>query len=58
MPSVEVEEEEPIAEVINEVPDDWQLVDKSNIKTDETPKKSYASIVSWFSKECSDVYLK
>lgn len=53
-----VEEEVPVAEVVDEVPDDWQLVDKSNVKTDEMPKKSYASIVSWFWVECFTLLLK
>ena len=41
-----VEEEEPVAEVVNEVPDVSQLVVESEAKIEEMPKKSYASIVS------------
>lgn len=40
------EEEVSVAEVVNEVPDDSQLIVESNIKIEEVPKKSYASIVS------------
>lgn len=44
---IEVAEEEvSVAEVVNEVPDDSQLIVESNIKIEEVPKKSYASIVS------------
>lgn len=42
-----VEEEEPVAEVVNEVPDVSQLVVESEAKIEEMPKKSYASIVSF-----------
>ncbi|XP_030973316.1 nuclear transport factor 2-like, partial [Quercus lobata] len=39
------EEEMPVGEVVDEVSDEWQLVAESNSETEETPKKSYASIV-------------
>ncbi|KAF3954653.1 hypothetical protein CMV_020026 [Castanea mollissima] len=38
------EEEMPIGEVVDEVSDEWLIVAESNTKTEETPKKSYASI--------------
>ncbi|GMI73969.1 hypothetical protein like AT3G25150 [Hibiscus trionum] len=44
------EEEAPVAEVVDEIPDDSQMVDDSNSKIEEVPKKSYASIVK-FMKE-------
>ncbi|KAL0390260.1 UNVERIFIED_CONTAM: Nuclear transport factor 2 [Sesamum calycinum] len=40
------EEEVPVAEVVDEVLDDAQLVVESSAKIEEVPKKSYASIVS------------
>ncbi|KAL0369422.1 UNVERIFIED_CONTAM: Nuclear transport factor 2 [Sesamum angustifolium] len=40
-----VEEEVPVAEVVDEVQDDVEIVVESNPKTEELPKKSYASIV-------------
>ncbi|KAL0436181.1 UNVERIFIED_CONTAM: Nuclear transport factor 2 [Sesamum radiatum] len=40
-----VEEEVPVAEVVDEVQDDAEIVVESNPKTEELPKKSYASIV-------------
>ncbi|CAK9140916.1 unnamed protein product [Ilex paraguariensis] len=40
-----VEEEVPIAEVVDEVQDDSQIVVESSTKIEEVPKKSYASIV-------------
>ncbi|KAL6996679.1 myosin ATPase [Sarracenia purpurea var. burkii] len=40
-----VEEEFPVAEVVDELPDDSQVVIESNSKIEEVPKKSYASIV-------------
>ncbi|KAK3017455.1 hypothetical protein RJ639_006405 [Escallonia herrerae] len=40
-----VEKEVPVAEVVNEVLDDSQMVVELNIKIEEVPKKSYASIV-------------
>lgn len=40
------EEEAPVAEVVDEIPDDSQIVADSNSKIEEVPKKSYASIVS------------
>lgn len=43
---VSIEEEEaPVAEVVDEIPDDSQMVADSNSKIEEVPKKSYASIV-------------
>ncbi|CAN4102105.1 unnamed protein product [Withania somnifera] len=42
---VPVEEEVPVAEVVDEMPDDSQMVVESNTKSDDAPKKSYASIV-------------
>lgn len=39
------EEEEPVSEVVDEVPDDAQIAE-SNSKVEDVPKKSYASIVS------------
>ena len=45
---VAVEEEEaPVAEVVDEVPDDSKIVETDS-KIEEVPKKSYASIVSSF----------
>ena len=41
-----VEEEVPVAEVVDEVPDDSNVVVESHSKIEEVPKKSYASIVS------------
>lgn len=40
------QEEEPVAEVLNAVPDNSPLVVETNVKIEEAPKKSYASIVS------------
>ncbi|KAL2540782.1 Nuclear transport factor 2 (NTF2) family protein with RNA binding (RRM-RBD-RNP motif) domain [Abeliophyllum distichum] len=40
-----VEEEVPVAEVVDEVQDHLQMVVESNVKIEEVPKKSYASIV-------------
>ena len=40
------EEEVPVAEVLDEVQDEMQIVVESNTKIEEVPKKSYASIVS------------
>jgi hypothetical protein len=40
------EEEVPVAEVVDEVSDEWQIVAEPNSKIEEVPKKSYASIVS------------
>ncbi|KAK4366218.1 hypothetical protein RND71_014098 [Anisodus tanguticus] len=40
-----VEEEVPVAEVVDEVQGDLQVVAESNIIIEEVPKKSYASIV-------------
>ncbi|CDP03910.1 unnamed protein product [Coffea canephora] len=39
------EEEVPVAEVLDEVQDEMQIVVESNTKIEEVPKKSYASIV-------------
>ncbi|XVF72291.1 hypothetical protein PTKIN_Ptkin12aG0108400 [Pterospermum kingtungense] len=39
------EEEAPVAEVVDEIPDDSQMVADSDSKIEEVPKKSYASIV-------------
>ncbi|XP_044501986.1 nuclear transport factor 2-like isoform X1 [Mangifera indica] len=39
------EEETPVPEVVDEVPDDIHMVAESNSKIEEMPKKSYASIV-------------
>ncbi|GKU86013.1 hypothetical protein SLEP1_g602 [Rubroshorea leprosula] len=39
------EEQEPVAEVVDENPDDLQIVAESNSKIEEVPKKSYASIL-------------
>ena len=50
------EEEAPVPEVVDEIPDDKQMVDESNSKTEEVPKKSYASIVSSY-HTVSRVYL-
>lgn len=42
-----VEEEVPVAEVVDETPNDSQVVSESNSKIEEeAPKKTYASIVS------------
>ncbi|CAA3011172.1 G3BP isoform X2 [Olea europaea subsp. europaea] len=40
-----VEEEVPVAEVVDEVQDHSQMVVESNVKIEEVPKKSYAAIV-------------
>ncbi|XP_016450024.2 nuclear transport factor 2 isoform X1 [Nicotiana tabacum] len=40
-----VEEEVPVAEVVDEMQDDSQIAVESNIKSEDAPKKSYASIV-------------
>ncbi|PSR86332.1 G3BP-like protein [Actinidia chinensis var. chinensis] len=40
-----VEEEVPVAEVVDEVPDDSNVVIESHLKIEEVPKKSYASVV-------------
>ncbi|KAL3633298.1 hypothetical protein CASFOL_022825 [Castilleja foliolosa] len=42
---VVIEEELPVAEVVDEVQDDTQKIVESNAKIEEVPKKSYASIV-------------
>ncbi|KAK4846418.1 hypothetical protein QYF36_016964 [Acer negundo] len=39
------EEEAPVAEVVDEIPDDTHMDAESNSKIEEAPKKSYASIV-------------
>lgn len=55
-PVAEVVDEEPVAEVVDEVPvqeviqnlpNNSKVVVESNIKSEEVPKKSYASIVSF-----------
>ena len=38
------EEEMLVGVVVDDVSDEWQIVAESNSKTEETPKKSYASI--------------
>lgn len=48
---VPVEEEVPVAEVVDEMQDDSQIVVESNIKSEDAPKKSYASIVSLIGKK-------
>ncbi|XP_028081628.1 uncharacterized protein LOC114283023 isoform X1 [Camellia sinensis] len=40
-----VEEEVPVADIVDEVSDDLQMVVESNSQIDEMPNKSYASIV-------------
>ncbi|KAK6163704.1 hypothetical protein DH2020_000568 [Rehmannia glutinosa] len=40
-----VEEEVPVAEVVDEVQDETQMIVESSAKIEEVPKKSYASIV-------------
>ncbi|XP_055831568.1 nuclear transport factor 2-like isoform X2 [Solanum dulcamara] len=42
---VPVEEEVPVAEIVDEMQDNSQMVVESNIKSEDAPKKSYASIV-------------
>ncbi|CAN4113748.1 unnamed protein product [Withania somnifera] len=42
---VPVEEEVPVAEVVDELQEDSQIVVESNTKSEDAPKKSYASIV-------------
>ncbi|KAK8491491.1 hypothetical protein V6N11_059416 [Hibiscus sabdariffa] len=44
------EEEAPVAEVVDDIPDDSQMVDDSNSKIEEVPKKSYASIVKFMTE--------
>ncbi|KAM7270068.1 hypothetical protein ACFE04_029282 [Oxalis oulophora] len=41
-------EEAPIPEAVSETPDNFKMVSESNSKVDDTPKKSYASIVKVF----------
>lgn len=43
-----VEEDAPVAEVVNEIQNDQQIVIESTAKIEDTPKKSYASIVSGY----------
>ncbi|PHT77947.1 hypothetical protein T459_15999 [Capsicum annuum] len=43
---VPVEEEVPVTEIVDEMQDDSQTVVESNFKSEDAPKKSYASIVS------------
>ncbi|KAK9757204.1 hypothetical protein RND81_01G147800 [Saponaria officinalis] len=42
---VQVQEKEPVAEVVDETPQESRVVVESNDKLKDTPKKSYASIV-------------
>lgn len=42
-----IEEEVPVPEVVDEVPNDSPMVVESSSKVEEVPKKSYASIVSF-----------
>lgn len=42
---VDEEEEVPVAEVVDEIPDNLKIAE-TNFKIEEVPKKSYASIVS------------
>jgi hypothetical protein len=42
------EEEAPVPEVVDQISDDWQIVAEPNSKMEEVPKKSYASIVSYY----------
>ncbi|KAF3668134.1 putative cytochrome 82C4-like [Capsicum annuum] len=42
---VPVEEEVPVTEIVDEMQDDSQTVVESNFKSEDAPKKSYASIV-------------
>lgn len=39
-------EETPVPEVVDDIPDDLQAVAETDSKVDDTPKKSYAYIVS------------
>lgn len=39
------EEEAPVPEVVDQISDDWQMVAEPGLKTEDLPKKSYASIV-------------
>ncbi|XP_073146764.1 nuclear transport factor 2-like isoform X2 [Henckelia pumila] len=48
-----VEKEVPVAEVVDEVPDDSQVVVESSAKAEEAPKKSYASIVMHLKKSAA-----
>ncbi|XP_019413015.1 PREDICTED: putative G3BP-like protein isoform X2 [Lupinus angustifolius] len=43
--SIEEEEEAPVPEVVDEIPDDSQMVSGLTSEIDDVPKKSYASIV-------------
>ncbi|GLU03859.1 hypothetical protein SLE2022_210330 [Rubroshorea leprosula] len=49
------EEEVPVPEVVDEIPDDSQIVANSNSKTEEVPKKSYASIVKVMKENAAPV---
>ncbi|GLT28160.1 hypothetical protein SLA2020_031110 [Shorea laevis] len=49
------EEEVPVPEVVDEIPDDSQIVADSNSKTEEVPKKSYASIVKVMKENAAPV---
>ncbi|PHT44626.1 hypothetical protein CQW23_13784 [Capsicum baccatum] len=48
---VPVEEEVPVTEIVDEMQDDSQTVVESNFKSEDAPKKSYASIVSLIGQE-------
>ncbi|XP_075506438.1 nuclear transport factor 2-like [Primulina tabacum] len=48
-----VEIEAPVAVVVDEVPDDSQMVVESSAKIEEAPKKSYASIVMHLKKNAA-----
>ncbi|KAL7246990.1 hypothetical protein ACSBR2_001991 [Camellia fascicularis] len=53
-----VEEEVLVADIVDEVPDDLQMVVESNSKIDEMPNKSYASIVSdGYEGECCAIVI-
>ncbi|KAK8674365.1 hypothetical protein V6N13_112657 [Hibiscus sabdariffa] len=49
------EEEAPVAEVVDEVVDDLQMVSESNSKIEEAPKKSYASILKVMKENATPV---
>lgn len=46
-PVAEVVDEAPVQEVIQNLPNNSKVAVESNIKSEEVPKKSYASIVSF-----------
>ncbi|KAK8717873.1 hypothetical protein V6N13_045126 [Hibiscus sabdariffa] len=49
------EEEAPVAEVVDEVVDDLEMVTDSNSKIEEVPKKSYASILKVMKENATPV---